>query len=1166
MGRKKIRRSAVVSDFCFRLLRLKHEAQNDARVMKVVVDQVDVLRLCRSLGMSVSDEGNRAAMHEFEFGMIDPSKYDADFARFLREKLAVGGGTHHEEDQEDESRLEIGCLFGKQEEVKAQLVRMGFWSSECEDCLSLQEQGVYCIKKNDGSEQVNGQFAVFAWMSAGLFEPELIRDTPAYILRFLMSLSSSITCCLSPEDIQRIRSEAAESSGPQWDSSSIAFQVQKQEEQSDHVSCGRLAKSAIAQADPIKKVSFVGGVFPAIVVESAVSSTTEWVTECELVPMVDLPVWLMDKQGRRSVQLPRGLLRPTEARDSLLESLGHSPTGALNELHQRYALRHKMSKQCSSDGYGGRMTRARLRMPERLQENMAVLSDAFDTRRGGLWGVVAGAMRRFLSRDGKISKGFRYAMEHHQTRVQRMWLDTVEQIMPKLQSAMRGQRIYQSGCDREKQFYHDEDEIKDGAFDTLRQLLLKGGDHKLSLKISQFRFTQDCSAVKIKWSEEVEKDPREVLRIYQLGGADLIQVSLLGDMEFEPGAELRELATVKTCQVIAVLVKEGTTIVRRLQFPLQLESEEEVEAEASDVRTFPRVCSMCSIRASDRRVVFTFGADVGRLGSAVCCRFNESFTSVEAMRSIDLDATFRLTAPFADILLTERSLCVMDENGHMQSFDIRTRQTSKRTSFENTKSKASGWQGGLLSFADELVIGRASINDSKQLRVDSISSEDHRQLPSVIVLDGASSEDVAVGCMDDVLYVVDGGKGVVFAAELNVTVRSEAYRIQQSGIGARSSRSKSLQADPGDTENEHWLRVFYHVFEKFPARSLVDEAVKPGIQTSVDLGIAVTPALNSQDQIADDEVVALCKDYFTKLMLDLRRLNKPLSGLDLTKTITSSNAFESRSVRRVVMAVISFVPVQICRAEGNMLKLLHNGEDISRADASSDSGGTEASEIAQSIRFGLLSPLLESWGGRCAVVTSMGKQSTGKSYFLNHLAGTSFAISGSRCTDGAWMSLRFVTADVLLVVLDFEGLGSFERSEQEDIFLSVLNASVSYGLPMESRFDKDIDGLFSRFQKGVQLIKNDPRLFRGLLYMSVKDVNSNDRRGVYSELGAKLNAIFKSSREQNFLTEIYAGNLRISCAPPFGTMEYYQSMERDTATNLLKIVAPFEKAAEEEFP
>ncbi|KAG3110657.1 hypothetical protein PI124_g10208 [Phytophthora idaei] len=47
----------------------------------------------------------------------------------------------------------------------------------------------------------------------------------------------------------------------------------------------------------------------------------------------------------------------------------------------------------------------------------------------------------------------------------------------------------------------------------------------------------------------------------------------------------------------------------------------------------------------------------------------------------------------------------------------------------------------------------------------------------------------------------------------------------------------------------------------------------------------------------------------------------------------------------------------------------------------------------------------------------------------------------------------------------------------------------------------------SRFQKGVQLIKNDPRLFRGLLYMSVKDVNMNDQQGVVDELATKLNAI-----------------------------------------------------------
>ena len=69
---------------------------------------------------------------------------------------------------------------------------------------------------------------------------------------------------------------------------------------------------------------------------------------------------------------------------------------------------------------------------------------------------------------------------------------------------------------------------------------------------------------------------------------------------------------------------------------------------------------------------------------------------------------------------------------------------------------------------------------------------------------------------------------------------------------------------------------------------------------------------------------------------------------------------------------------------------------------------------------------------------------------------------------------------------------------------------------MESRFDKDIDSLFSRFQKGVQLIKNDPRLFRGLLYMSVKDVNMNDQQGVFNELVAKLDTISYQTATKTF--------------------------------------------------
>lgn len=67
----------------------------------------------------------------------------------------------------------------------------------------------------------------------------------------------------------------------------------------------------------------------------------------------------------------------------------------------------------------------------------------------------------------------------------------------------------------------------------------------------------------------------------------------------------------------------------------------------------------------------------------------------------------------------------------------------------------------------------------------------------------------------------------------------------------------------------------------------------------------------------------------------------------------------------------------------------------------------------------------------------MGNQSTGKSYMLNHIGRTFFDVSGGRCTDGVWMSVR-ITDDQMFVFLDFEGLGSFERTEQEDMLLSVL--------------------------------------------------------------------------------------------------------------------------------
>ena len=76
-------------------------------------------------------------------------------------------------------------------------------------------------------------------------------------------------------------------------------------------------------------------------------------------------------------------------------------------------------------------------------------------------------------------------------------------------------------------------------------------------------------------------------------------------------------------------------------------------------------------------------------------------------------------------------------------------------------------------------------------------------------------------------------------------------------------------------------------------------------------------------------------------------------------------------------------PIQIARAENNGLKPLVDGLQIP-----SNANYADALSLAGMIRFGFYESMLESWVGEIKVISSMGKQSSGKSYLLNHLSGS----------------------------------------------------------------------------------------------------------------------------------------------------------------------------------
>eukprot|EP00871_Galdieria_phlegrea_P005018 jgi/Galph1/5517/GphlegSOOS_G4113.1 len=246
------------------------------------------------------------------------------------------------------------------------------------------------------------------------------------------------------------------------------------------------------------------------------------------------------------------------------------------------------------------------------------------------------------------------------------------------------------------------------------------------------------------------------------------------------------------------------------------------------------------------------------------------------------------------------------------------------------------------------------------------------------------------------------------------------------------------------------------------------------------------------------------------------------------------------SLSAFIKDIICLVPLQIARAEANTFRPMINGlrEDF-------EIERQEILQFANCINFGLYDSILRSWQGPIKVVSSMGKQSTGKSYMLNHLTGSLFDIAGGRCTDGVWMSMR-IAKDCLYVILDFEGLGSFERSEQEDMLLSVFQAAIS-NLTLyktDLRFDRDTQATFTRFQSGVSLVRGDPTLFRGRFYIVMKDVESRDVSDLQREFLSKLRIVCRNNGDDNFLTKMYQGQFAMAAFPTLGTRKYYEQLSK----------------------
>ncbi|EEY54218.1 uncharacterized protein PITG_07817 [Phytophthora infestans T30-4] len=1199
----------LISSDCFRLLGLVPEMQNDAEVMKPVLEELEVMRLSWSLGMLSSVNAK-----DFEMEMLDAQEFDDDFVLFLRKEIFGTDETH------EAGGIKVVSLFGKQKAVKQELERRGCWSVDMDSNLRTEDQGIYCVAQQDDCTVL----VLFGWIQDEMFCKSRLRDTATYVLRFLTCLSPNMVCCLSPDDVKLLdRAVVSMNSNnlDAWRSFSVAFHVERQEEQKDGVHCEKLGELLLPMNSSPQKAQLLKGSYPAYsVVEPAPATKCKEMSSQRFDNVTEFASWLTHESKQRNLRLEIDNRGPNHFRNVLLHVTGRWPERELKEVKdlldrslqasveqsmervQAYIEDHRATllsymetlfdldvlykgakdeaafvtlnkyvQDVQSDrgiwSKLGASTQVTLNLPLRLKNQMKAITSTFrDHLANGPDKDVAESlatfMREFTVFDTKIetdsdglfgrawkrvwpreqeseslSEKFRECMVAPLNEARQAWFQSIETVLAIADGVLLKRWSEETQQSLGQSCQTDEKTIISEAFTNL--LHAWRGQHEGGLMTTvrprERQITIFCDVEKEQW-----KPATDQLKIYKLVQKDNGAFSTieLGTHRLEPGAQILKAFTLKNHCVVLVTTSPKGTLVERVDFPLQRSWWGDTIGKVSFTRCFGRLASLCDLNVHERLVAF-----VEEGGRVVLYRFNETFSSLEIYKRVELSLRTSLTLPVADILLVDGSLYATDTNGSIQSVNLKNQQTSRAVQI--MPSGPCEPSRSLFATADNMVLGFVGKSAGEDLTEDdgraelfAVASEDLRKIPVDYTGEKVlRSKGLSLQSFGDLLFAVNDKKKKVCVCRMAVTVRSESFRIQHSKEHSVNG-SKTEVDGVDDNEVDHWLRAFYHTYEKFPVRGLIRGVDDTGATLKLYLTCNAAMTESTREN---------CRYFFQVLMRDLRKLNKPLAGMDFARDlefVSESNpglGVATQPIRTFLQELITFVPIQICRAEANSLTVMTNGK---ATPMDTQAQNLQAVDIARSIRFGLLSPLLESWQGRCIVITSMGKQSTGKSYLLNHLTGSSFAIAGARCTDGAWMSIRILPKNILLVVLDFEGLGSFERTEQEDVFLSVLNASISMFtiFRMEMRFDKEIDDLFARFQKGVALIKGDPTLFRGKLYMSVKDVNPNDQKGVLDEFVAKFQKLVGANKDNNFLLDLYSGQLDINCSPPLGTINYYQSL------------------------
>ncbi|CAE6383409.1 unnamed protein product [Rhizoctonia solani] len=363
---------------------------------------------------------------------------------------------------------------------------------------------------------------------------------------------------------------------------------------------------------------------------------------------------------------------------------------------------------------------------------------------------------------------------------------------------------------------------------------------------------------------------------------------------------------------------------------------------------------------------------------------------------------------------------------------------------------------------------------------------------------------------------------VIYFTAPDAIIASTALQVKQktTEFAFLSENDGSAEERGVQTLNNSLIDCHLEVWTRFP--------VVPAVTRDTLISVSRQPR---RLILVSSEALPQAAAYFQRMVSTLRNTtNKPV-GEDLVETIvTSTNSAKFESFEDIsefklgsyFVELICLIPLHLAITLDNKFMPLKDG--VWDPDYESSLVGATIAEVKDALSLGWYESIFRSYMAKkfVRVVSSMGEQSVGKSYCLNHFADTSFAGSAMRTTEGVWLSCT-PTKEYLLVSLDFEGMQSIERSAQEDMLLVLFNTAISNLVLFRNNFalSRNIRGLFTvdnftisacahllmdirttqSFQSSAKTFdpSSNPGLFNSTLAIIIKDVTNSDTNGIKKE-------------------------------------------------------------------